>query len=79
LEIRNFVPVAYFEVVATAKVAGGLSLLKIQFGTSEGRYKQHRATSASALHAQRSLARRGHPTPWNLFGGRAEAAGTWKK
>ena len=23
LEIRNFVPVAYFEVVATAKVAGG--------------------------------------------------------
>ena len=23
LEIRNFVPIAYFEVVATAKVAGG--------------------------------------------------------
>ena len=28
LEIRNFVPIAYFEIVATAKVAGGQSQMR---------------------------------------------------
>jgi heme-degrading monooxygenase HmoA len=50
LEIRNFVPLAYFEVVATAKVAGGQFQMRVTWMKKQPGYistQLHRAIGDS--------------------------------